>query len=322
MNKINTAIFFHIAFFIIFIIISACEKVLDIELPDSEKKIVVNSITKVNEPFKINISKSIHIFEDEDFDPYLINNVDIKLYENDNQIALLKNEKEKYFYTLEKCKSNANYRIEASYGNLKSVEAEMTIPQKIEIISIDTQSVKVVDFGYIQNLLRCEIKFSDNLDIENYYMFSIFYKYKEYIYDDLGEKIDSIEYLYDISESNEEFLAETSTQIYLNGLAYFYFTDEIFNGQEYIFSVNIDPYYINFFDENGNQIEDTYIYLELVHLPEDLFLFYKSYNAYLDSHNNPLAEPVNIYSNINNGIGIFSGKNIYRDSIKIKRPKY
>ncbi len=64
------------------------------------------------------------------------------------------------------------------------------------------------------------------------------------------------------------------------------------------------------------QVENTWIdldehkvILKVSQFTEDYYRFLVSYNNYINSADNPFAEPITIYSNIENGLGIFGAMN-------------
>ena len=59
------------------------------------------------------------------------------------------------------------------------------------------------------------------------------------------------------------------------------------------------------------------LYFAVVHLSKNLYEFYKSWNIYYSTSNNPFVEPVNIRVNVHNGLGLLAGYSISVDSVKI-----
>ena len=73
------------------------------------------------------------------------------------------------------------------------------------------------------------------------------------------------------------------------------FSDEFFNGKNYELVIYIDKQYTPF------------LFTELRSVSKEYFLYMRSYFKYVQTNGDFLAEPVMVYNNINNGIGIFAG---------------
>jgi hypothetical protein len=76
------------------------------------------------------------------------------------------------------------------------------------------------------------------------------------------------------------------------------FTDELFNGQKISIKINSDI---------QSYQPGMVIYWTLINHSEDYFMYKKTFNVYQSVEGNPFAEPVQVFSNIKNGYGIFAG---------------
>ncbi len=57
--------------------------------------------------------------------------------------------------------------------------------------------------------------------------------------------------------------------------------------------------------------------IEVISCSEAYYNYMKSITKYGMSLGNPFSQPVQVYSNINNGFGIFAGGNIYQQIVKL-----
>jgi hypothetical protein len=95
-----------------------------------------------------------------------------------------------------------------------------------------------------------------------------------------------------------------------------------FSVDENTFNVDLD---IELVDNNGNgggndngedidenQNDEIITLLRVMTVSEDLYKFFKSLESHLlfENHNNSLAEPTDLYHNVQNGIGIFAGYSV------------
>ncbi|MBO4741668.1 MAG: DUF4249 family protein, partial [Bacteroidales bacterium] len=54
---------------------------------------------------------------------------------------------------------------------------------------------------------------------------------------------------------------------------------------------------------------DNLYYVEVVSISESLYKYLSTLNNYYDSQNNPFTEPVQVFTNIRGGLGIFGTRN-------------
>ena len=147
--------------------IYSCEKIIDIDIPDSERKIVLNSLITPDSLVEIHLSESESILK-AGFSMDIIENATVQLYENNSFAALL-------LYTSEGCyissdfypREENQYRVEVSVPGKDPVSSSVLIPDPVKIISIDTNIV-IIDKEWAE--LQVRLKFVDPKEIENYYI--------------------------------------------------------------------------------------------------------------------------------------------------------
>lgn len=279
---------------ILIITFVSCRKVLDIELPSKEGKIVINSFFNNNEQLTINISKSLHILDN--IESKLLNDAEVIVYENNIYKEQLTNTSNGNYIASFIPSKDKIYRVNVSYPDLKDAYSENIIPNPINIISVDTLTVYSSNNNGINgegngstNQYQLKIKFKDPDQIKNYYSFKIYLK-------------NQINYFKNILNNDYYPLYFYSNDIVIeswqnNETAYF--SDDFINGKEYELIINLDKY--NFPNT------DNEVIVELNSVSKDYFLYCKSYNLYQSVNGNPFSEPVQVYNNIENGYGIFAG---------------
>ena len=110
--------------------------------------------------------------------------------------------------------------------------------------------------------------------------------------------------------------AEGTEYFHFNNLMSGYvLSDDLFNGREKTLYAKISTWQL--FDYYYQDLPQSPLYIHLYSISEDLYRFILTYNKYTDALGNPFAEPVNIYSNVKNGLGIFSGVNVSTDSVDL-----
>lgn len=58
---------------------------------------------------------------------------------------------------------------------------------------------------------------------------------------------------------------------------------------------------------DGEHVKNDIVLLRIAHINKDVYKFWRSVDRMQDSNNNPFAEPMNLISNINGGLGIWGG---------------
>lgn len=286
---------------LVFVVVS-CQKVIPLDAETKTSKLVVNALFNENEFWEVNVSRSLSVLDDGD-----LSNVDnvasALVYDNSTNslVTSLTYDGENYI-SLGGVKPviGKEYRIEVSATNYKSVSSIDYCPSNIPILSFDTSS-SVTSFG--------ELRFETSIDFQdpagsNYY----------------GVKMDIIEYQriynssagrYDTTEINrKETYLSTSNPVVDNSGPDSYariltFKDNLFDGQRQTITFNYN-YYVS-----GTPNQFTVRKVSLLSLTESTYKYLKSIETYRNVDGNPFAEPVQVYTNIENGFGIFGGQSSY-----------
>ena len=84
-------------------------------------------------------------------------------------------------------------------------------------------------------------------------------------------------------------------------------TDALFNGGRKQLVLRIPSFYADtFVDTVDGRPITTNAQVKLKHVSEDYVRYLKSYRKAADNSGNPFAEPVNVFTNVKNGYGLFS----------------
>ncbi|MEX2427035.1 MAG: DUF4249 family protein [Bacteroidales bacterium] len=135
------------------------------------------------------------------------------------------------------------------------------------------------------------ITFSDPVAIENYYMLSLFTYDKYYNFED---STIAFRERRNISFTTNDPVAGDDDS-YRSSLL---FSDDFFNGQNYQLKITIMDW---------DATLDKEYEIELLSMNKAGYLYRRSVEDYQNSKHDPFSEPVRIYSNIENGFGIFAG---------------
>ncbi|MEA3317699.1 MAG: DUF4249 domain-containing protein, partial [Bacteroidota bacterium] len=265
---------------------------------------------------KINLSKSIGALES-DRDVQFINKAVVKLYQDNNYIEdLVINESGNYLSTIYP-NIDKEYKITVDVDKMKFVESYTNVPDKQNIFDIEAHVDSIVindGFGeYVEQETTIDISFNDPPNETNYYILSFTRLFPELRYSETTTSYDTIGYSYRAIEfeSNSKVLeTDYMYEAYFPGYT---FSDKLFDGKKC--SIHSELYY--YYDYNDDEV-GYWLYVNLHSIDKDYYKYLVSYNDYIESNENPMAEPVIVYGNINNGIGLFSSYNTYTDSVYIE----
>ncbi len=335
-------------FLLLFCLVSftACEDffstVVELELPEVDEVLVLNSIAKVNEPIIFDLSKAQGILEDGETYEQTIENGTISLYKDGNLLEEIKGELTlridsfyngyqvdengqfilEYIYDTTEVityKSNvvaeagATYEARATAPNFEEVRATTTMPNltMIKSASITDTSTRNVFYYGETRFIDFLVEFDDNANEENYYFLSILQKET---FSDEYSGFENVSYrTYCFTSIDPAFVQEETGDIEIDTSEPYYcsnavlLTDGTFNGQNKKIKVSIEDYTYwggGYGYEDNRQLEWI---VNLGTISKDFFLFKKSayQQAWVDG--NPFAEPVQVYSNTDNGFGVFAG---------------
>lgn len=279
--------------FAIFVIVSflSCETFIDMEIPNDGRKITINSIINDQENPVVYLHRSRFILDGTyDFEPIIEATVTLS---KEGAVVATLHETELGVYTTGDYipEKGFQYTIEVTKWG-ESASAQTFIPNTIGCELMDTIRVTTVDMNQTSEYLRFNLKVNDPADQENYYMVTFYNQ----LYD------------YPISFYNSQQIVENGNDSYLN---YAVFSDKLINGMSKTLAFDLD---ITNFTEEVNPMK-----IQFNSISKDMYLYYLRLSTYWDAQNSFLAEPVMVYTNINNGLGIFGGYSNY--SINFVVPK-
>jgi len=315
----------YILFILMVVSILACTKTLDFDDEGLANKLVFTGIIQTGDSFKANLSRSSSILSETGFGiPPMSANGTIQLYENGTLLSTVSSLGQ-FSLTDIKPKAGASYRVVVNTEN-EMIEAQTTIPNKVEVISVDTTSVKLNNLR--STIINLRIKDPEG---EDYYRIIYMRETVSYLQDNKGVRKYYKSYnQYGIGSDDPVFKSVYNNfgDEIIDGPdnEYSIFPDTYFNGKEYSIKLS---YYENPSSYNGYGYGNSSVVygakqiyerneIHVQKLSKDLYNYLKYLKLYNFYHDNPFAEPVPIYSNIKNGIGIFAG---FNDEVKLQYEK-
>ena len=308
---------------------AGCERVIDYRGPETEPKAVIYALLEPDRLISVTVSESHSVFQ-VPWQPRQINDATVRVYRDGDLLETLAYKSPEpadenapvspyslYSSVTNKPEFGHTYRIEVLIPGYPAAYGETELPDPVDVEVADTSSS---DIGYGNRQLNVKLRFRDPADEENYYRFTApatmgnYYAFPGEPYDP-GQKvyirIDDLSYgaLSDpiISPMQDDDIFGIYPQN-----EYYVFTDELIPGKEY--TLNLKYSGLNLNTENYEFLRASF---RLNSITRDLYLYLQSYSVYGQTEGNPLAEPVPVYTNIINGLGIVGALSFSQDSLKI-----
>ncbi len=300
--KLNfNSLFFLLIFF------TSCQKEVELKLDESKNKLVVNCLFSPDDVFKVNVSYSLKINQsDVDF----IDNAKIKLFKNNQYLETLVNDSLGWYHSIIKPEINSLYSIEVTYLN-DFVYAESYVPDTAYVDGFFKEDLINLNSTYF-NQTNFNFKIVDDLTKNRYYQVleGYFFQIQE-DYNCIDNPIILSESEIDYNPksiifSNNSFETDTTDFIVKkcveNTLTNPITTPLPTPAAKQTFFKTLSKEYFNFI-KTGIKHKYNQNTQDKVTDPLDIVF---------------IGDPVEMYSNINNGYGIFAGYTIRNLTLNYK----
>ena len=290
-----------ILFLISIVVLSSCEQFLEVDLPGQEPRMVLNALLEPADTLKVFLTKSRGILEGREYDEFeLVKNADVYLKDEDNQIFPLgyidksrTNEQTAFYYLSgHEFRDDQTYEIVAEHDQYPTINTEQRLPSKIQIKSID-----MVDLG-------------PRPDFESENEFEVTVKFE----DPPGRSF------YEISGrifGSEMFVSEGDTSLF------FYSSDLYPEPVNPVYQKDYQMRNVLLFNDvllDGSESQmvfrtsirrsmDMEVTIRLSHVSESYYRFYDTADLQRYNSGDFLSQPVLVYNNVTNGLGIFKSRN-------------
>jgi len=314
-------------FYVLFVfILVSCERTVDVDLPVQESKLVVYSLFTPDSTVNAALTSSIGILEDSELN--FVTEATVDIYEEDAFLETLTKKDFSFlqwgwaeqieimgtlFQSENTIEADKSYRLEVEAEGFESVKATTTVPEVVAIEEVSSSNL-FVDFGTENgnNNVSFTVKFTDPVG-ENYYEIKAYsyniYEEYEYVLDStLNEYVQGD--LISIDTFRQKVYMEYNDFFSLNALnsgQSIFINDDLFEGN----TTNIKISIYDIIDENGQLL------VELVSHSKESYLYLSSKRQQDWSREDFFSEPVFVYSNVENGYGVFGA---YRSSFFVHTP--
>lgn len=279
------------------IFLVGCEQFLEVELPGQEPKLVINSLLEPSDTLKVYLTKSIGILEGKEYNDQFesVKNASVNLTSSEGKRIPLtyfeRNtpfETEAFYYLLNPMlMGNEKYKITAESAGFQPIKGDVTLPELVPIKEISYKNLGSNGSGANYDLVEFTVEFED-LPGKNFY---------EINGDYFGVSTTSVNSFYDgelnPSPVNPVYKRDTW---FGSGLL---FVDSFFDGK------NAEMVFRTTLPRNA----DLKVTINLHHVSESYFRFEETANLQYQTRDDFFSQPVLVYSNIENGLGILKARN-------------
>jgi hypothetical protein len=282
-------------YFILFAFVflfAACENEVIVDLPEYKSKLVVNGLIDNVNPIRVQVGNSVAALSKDN--PILFSQALVYLSANNQVVDTLQFDA---FDNVYKSKItpqlNTEYQIAVRYAGYTDIFAKSRLIDGVLLESITYKDSSGVDEnGFPTGTLR--IVFADPAGVSNRYRFNLYY------YNSNFQQFQPTSYeTSDLSLNDEDNVSENDGSIIFNDL--------LFNGKRKEIEVTVSSL---------NTSSSPKLVVVFSALSEDYYRYALSLQKYRDADGNFFGEPVFIYSNVTNGLGIFASQLNLSDTIR------
>lgn len=329
-----------------FFLFTSCESNMNVDIPVQAPKLTVNCILKTDEAVTMQITESQSYLESTDTSKF-VRNAMVQLFEDNILVDnLIYNEYKQFnqkfgnYISLKGVipSPDYSYRLEVNVPGFEEVTSITSIPQPVPILSVDTNTVFIKNGDYTYKTLECAIKFEDPLEIKNYYKLSIdrlglFETCKNWgtnCKTELGHyggtffcnDINSIYYRRNPDTPGGISFEKENEERWFREI---FLTDNTFDGKIYVLKVLIPMFWFSDLAPSpnpGEKFTPRKVNIKLYSVNEEYYKYSNSYFNQTYKKNDMFSEPIQVYSNIIHGGGIFSGASVSIDSSVVMPVNY
>ncbi len=192
--------------------------------------------------------------------------------------------------------------------NETTLTAKTTIPKSVKINDIDTIRTEAYnDDGELEDMMRCRISLTDPLDTSNYYQLRVDLESEDA---DGNIEVETLDY----DKEDAAFSSNDYESIYITDIDYQgTFDDYLFDGKTWLLKILISQSILE--EEHGIASKKLHFYL--YSLSVDYYDYIRSLIEVETYREDPLYQQDNLYSNVNNGLGVVAGLSVDDDTIVI-----
>lgn len=296
-------------------LLTSCEQDLEYDVPTTPPQLVVNGLFAADSTWRVEVSTSAspgmgnRIMSLKDAKIVLTQNksrtVDLFLDSTvvSRSVSGQSSSTPLYHFRSRKSvpKAGHQYSIAVSHRGYESVNARGSVPfpgvlRMRTVRDIANQTISLQG----RRMRKYDFSLLDHGDNNTVFMIELVERNKD------GSQSHRVDFFSDEAVFQEDARNSTASTELSSGWSYssnrgVFFTNQTFRGKERYFTLYADSK----FGEGDEQLM-----IRVTTLSSDLYEYLKSYHKQQAIQGNPFAQPVQVYSNIRNGYGIFAGYSV------------
>lgn len=289
----------------------SCDRIIDLEIPRKPSKLVVGGLFNADSTMLIRVGRTEHIPLRDQGRPFNeVNNAHVELHENGSFVEVLKYHTYTYLgdlftdstvYTTNSfiASEGNRYTISISAPGFEPVEASTNIPSKIPLTDFEVARLKIPLSDGMEGFPG-KISFRDPPDEENFYALEV-------MAETTNENDEIFTRGLGITPLLEEKIDFRKPKSFLD--FEIYFSDASFDGQ-----LHTHEFALIWYPDPEWTLGYTAI---LKHITKAHFEYGTTARLHeTETRENPFSLPVQVQTNVKNGLGIFAGFNVSTKSTK------
>ena len=288
-------------------VLCACEQVIEPDLPEHRPRLVLQAFFTSDGAWTAHVGRSSGILETRSVHGgSLVDDAAVELLAGDRVVGKLEFNYTVVAYVFEggPLQAGETYSLRVAAPGFETVRATDTVPGPVQTsVRLSRPHAAGSESGAGRDF-SIELEIQDPPGEANYYQISLFRVYEgREEEDEARDRIPAFRREEYLSTRDPSILADNSVdgspfeEGDFEGKAP-YFRDTLFDGKTHEIELSSD------FDGHPDFSE---IRLQVLHISEAFYEYLKTARLHRDTLDNPFAEPLNVYGNVENGYGIFAG---------------
>lgn len=282
----------------------SCREEIPFEDEWGDPKLVVNTLLEAHQDPVVYLSRSRRVTDNSNENIFLTNGV-LQLYEDDEFVAYFTHEGNGVYTLPHEVQEGKTYRIEAQALNFNSVNGSTKVPFPVELSEIDSIGTIASEWG--DQSIQFKLKLNDPAG-ENFYRVIAWYWGEQEQWDEESQQWITGPAKIPVYLGTDL----NNSDIFLNGGGVL-FPDYLFEDASQVqIPVTADRYSFYGADEYS-------LVFELQNIDPAFYYYTRAVQLQQDAEDMAIfAEPVSMFNNVENGLGIVGSYSSSRDSIALK----
>lgn len=270
--------------------LSACEQVIEPDLPEHTPRLVLQAFFTPDSTWVAFVGRSVGILEAMPEREMSVADATVELLKEGRVIDRLEFFQEERVYLWEEgaLQAGESYSLRVAAPGFATIEATDAIPRPVPtaVVSYLTHTSDRSE-SRIKGDMSIKLEIQDPPGETNYYQIRMFAFFDSELYEG------------SFSTQDPSIIADNAADESFTESFYTapFFKDTLFDGQTHAIELS----------GNYNAPERTSFRVQVLHVSETYYEYLRSAKLHESTLDNPFAEPLSVYSNVENGYGIFAG---------------